>query len=562
LHRDLRGVRWWPAAATLVLALGIAGTSQPGVDAQEPAFYSGPVAPLTAAVWRERIDEVRRLLTDGANPNWPDGRPALTPWQVAVLGGDQPSLDLFAGHDATRPSSHYTPTLFKAALQRGDARLVASFIRGRASLTFGPVEYSPLSVAAASGYDDVMQVLLGAGVDVNAQNAFGDTALMAAVRSGRLEAVRLLLDRGADLRVADRDGRTALTWAERMGRRPVIDELRARGAAVSPPAEPVHEKPFVPVRTAAARGLVLLQVGGAAWLERAKCASCHHQGVLVPVAAVARRQGFVVDEDQASAQEGRLRSMLSSVEPGLRAASQEDDAGVRVGLGFIGQAVSGTASLLAALAATSRPTPQDEFLAVTLGRTQLPNGRWRVGLPRVPIQESDTQTTALVIRVLLTFAPAHPDTAWRVERARAWLLSSAAVTPPDRAYRLLGLTWAGADRSDVKEAMRALVREQGEDGGWAQLPGLNADAYATGLALVALREGGDLPVSHRVYQRGVAYLIRTQEDDGSWFVHKRAASINPYFESGFPHGMHQFSSFVGTAWATMALMYGAESRTP
>jgi hypothetical protein len=41
-------------------------------------------------------------------------------------------------------------------------------------------------------------------------------------------------------------------------------------------------------------------------------------------------------------------------------------------------------------------------------------------------------------------------------------------------------------------------------------------------------------------------------------VHKRAASFNQYFESGFPYGKHQFSSFAGTAWATMALMYASE----
>ena len=73
------------------------------------------------------------------------------------------------------------------------------------------------------------------------------------------------------------------------------------------------------------------------------------------------------------------------------------------------------------------------------------------------------QTCALVIRVLLTFAPTYPETSWRVERARAWLLSGVATTTHDRAYRLLGLRSAGADHADVQEAMKALVKEQGED---------------------------------------------------------------------------------------------------
>jgi hypothetical protein len=317
-------------------------------------------------------------------------------------------------------------------------------------------------------------------------------------------------------------------------------------------ADSIHARPFPPVRTAAARGLVRLQRS--------------ESSLLIPLGAVARRQGFTIDKDRARMREVRLRSTLASMGPAFQAAAEgsaeSSDSVVRFSLGLAGQATSDTAWLQSALAATSARTPLDEVIAIILGRTQLPNGRWRVGAPSLPVQESDIQTTALVIRVLLTFAPAHPDTTWRVERARAWLLTSAAVTAPDRAYRLLGLTWAGADHSDVKEAMRALVREQGPDGGWAQLPGLNADAYATGLALVALREGGEMLPSHRAYQRGAAYLIRTQEDDGSWFVHNRAASINRYVESGFPHGMHQFSSFAGTAWATMALMYAAGQSAP
>jgi hypothetical protein len=365
----------------------------------------------------------------------------------------------------------------------------------------------------------------------------------------------------------DRDGRTAMAWAERMGRRSIVEGLRARSVSPAPAADALQSRPMVSLRAAAGRALVLLQRGGAAWLESAACASCHHQGLLIPVVAVARRQGFQVDEQQAHAQEVRLRSMLASMEAGISATSapQGDDEAVRFGLGFFGQATSGTAWLQAALASgDGRTVPLDEVVALTLGRTQLANGRWRVGAPRLPIQDSDIQTTALVIRVLLTFAPAHPDTAWQVERARVWLLSSVAATTLDRAYRLLGLKWAAADRSDLKEAMKALLKEQGDEGGWAQLPGLNAGAYATGLALVALREGAEMVPTHHDYQRGIAYLIRTQEDDGSWFVHKRAASFNQYFDSGFPHGMHQFSSFAGTAWATMALMYAdnAQCRMP
>ena len=100
------------------------------------------------------------------------------------------------------------------------------------------------------------------------------------------------------------------------------------------------------------------------------------------------------------------------------------------------------------------------------------------------------------------------------------------------------------------------MRAQKPDGGWAQLPGLNSDAYATGMVLVALHEAGNVTPDDPIYQRGLKYLLETQEPDGSWLVHKRAVPLNAYFESGFPHGKFQFISYAGTCWATMALVHG------
>jgi hypothetical protein len=53
---------------------------------------------------------------------------------------------------------------------------------------------------------------------------------------------------------------------------------------------------------------------------------------------------------------------------------------------------------------------------------------------------------------------------------------------------------------------------------------------------------------------------RTQKQDGTWLVHKRAVAFNQCFESGFPHGKFQISSFAGTSWATMALMLAESAK--
>jgi hypothetical protein len=48
--------------------------------------------------------------------------------------------------------------------------------------------------------------------------------------------------------------------------------------------------------------------------------------------------------------------------------------------------------------------------------------------------------------------------------------------------------------------------------------------------------------------------LDTQLADGSWFVKTRSHPTQIYFESGFPHGVHQYISAAATNWATQALV--------
>ena len=102
-----------------------------------------------------------------------------------------------------------------------------------------------------------------------------------------------------------------------------------------------------------------------------------------------------------------------------------------------------------------------------------------------------------------------------------------------------------------------LIALQRDDGGWGQLPTLPSDAWATGTGLLALFKGG-IATSHPAYQLGVNYLLRTQFDDGSWWVRSRSWPIQPHFDSKFPHGRDQWISAGGTAFAAIALLHTLE----
>ena len=79
--------------------------------------------------------------------------------------------------------------------------------------------------------------------------------------------------------------------------------------------------------------------------------------------------------------------------------------------------------------------------------------------------------------------------------------------------------------------------------------------------LYTLREL-DVPAGVSAMQHGAAFLLRTQHADGSWHVKSRALKVQPYFESGFPHGHDQWISQAGTAWAAMALTRTALETSP
>ena len=140
-----------------------------------------------------------------------------------------------------------------------------------------------------------------------------------------------------------------------------------------------------------------------------------------------------------------------------------------------------------------------------------------------------------------------------VDRARAWLTTAPATVTEERAFRLLGLRWSNTPNDVIARAARDLLAAQKADGGWAQVETMTSDAYATGEALVALRESGVVESTDRAYRKGIEFLLRTQIDDGSWIVETRAVPIQAYFESGFPYGVNQWISAAATGWATTAL---------
>ena len=159
------------------------------------------------------------------------------------------------------------------------------------------------------------------------------------------------------------------------------------------------------------------------------------------------------------------------------------------------------------------------------------------------------------MHALQVYAPPLHRAEYRraVDQAAVWLSRAVPRTNEDRTFQLLGLHWAGTSRDVVQKRAREFLAEQRSDGGWAQLPTLASDAYATGQALVALQRVGVISKTDPAAKRGIQFLLNSQLEDGSWLVRTRAIRIQPHYESGFPHGLDQFISAGATNWASTAL---------
>ncbi|MEO8354248.1 MAG: prenyltransferase/squalene oxidase repeat-containing protein, partial [Chthoniobacteraceae bacterium] len=144
---------------------------------------------------------------------------------------------------------------------------------------------------------------------------------------------------------------------------------------------------------------------------------------------------------------------------------------------------------------------------------------------------------------------------------KRWIATAKTANTEDLVFRLHLAHEIGLGPEQRDSFVNELLKAQKASGGWAQNSDMKADAYATGSALVALHEAGEIPCDHPAWRRGLAYLLESQEPDGSWHVVTRAKPIQEYFESGFPHGRDQFISAFATGWAAEALLLSLRPET-
>ena len=120
---------------------------------------------------------------------------------------------ILASNLALRRNGNSLEDLLIKAIQKNYVSIVRFLLKHNVDPELD-VEGIPLLVATQGGAQDIMELLVKHGVDINAVNKKGQTALMLAVKFSNVGMVKYLLDAGAKVDIVDRNGLTALRMAK------------------------------------------------------------------------------------------------------------------------------------------------------------------------------------------------------------------------------------------------------------------------------------------------------------------------------------------------------------
>jgi ankyrin repeat protein len=97
--------------------------------------------------------------------------------------------------------------------------------------SFSPDGFAPVALAAFFGHPEIVEALIEAGADVNAQarNAMKVAAIHAAVAARDLRSVEILLRNGADPNLEQQQGFTPMQAAVANGDEAIVQSLAAHG---------------------------------------------------------------------------------------------------------------------------------------------------------------------------------------------------------------------------------------------------------------------------------------------------------------------------------------------
>lgn len=302
-----------------------------------------------------------------------------------------------------------------------------------------------------------------------------------------------------------------------------------------------------PSRKAVERAIVFLEADAAKWRKEKTCSTCHHGTMTTWALTEAKNAGYKPEKltEIAAWTKERLKDIDKPRDPrdGWKMVNS-----IGVYLSAMTQAVPSQEVL----------TPDDlKRIAGHLVRHQEANGSWAWSLAPAknrppPFFESDELVTMLADMALRPHVPADPKAKSEIRDAKEKGVAWFAKAKPEETtqfltFRLFRDLRAGRSPEEIRAEIDKLFALQRKDGGWAQTTDRDSDAFATGQVLYFLNVAGVKGDDERV-KRGVAFLLSTQREDGSWPMKPRGHPGEKGANNIWP------VTHLGSAWATLGLI--------
>lgn len=169
---------------------------QAGGNDAAPEYARGEEADLLNAVGKNDMENVRKLLLNGANPNVRD---------------------------------YWLDSALLRAVRQDNFEMIVLLLEHGANVNVKGRGYTPLAMAAEKGNRPVVKLLLRAGADPDQKNDDGNSPLHVAAVMNRIEVAVALLDAQADLTLLNKKRMTPLGLAAAEGQMEVVGMLMSWG---------------------------------------------------------------------------------------------------------------------------------------------------------------------------------------------------------------------------------------------------------------------------------------------------------------------------------------------
>jgi hypothetical protein len=272
------------------------------------------------------------------------------------------------------------------------------------------------------------------------------------------------------------------------------------------------------VRKSAQRGINFLARSTAAWQKQHQCYGCHVQAVTLEGLAVGKHHQYDVPSKELAV---ILDGVLNSNGGARTQGGLSQNLYPRTSRTFGGVAFARYDQYV-----DSKLRDDLYTLAKTLLEYQQEDGSVVGDHESMPVTAGAMQATYQAMQTWRQAYARTADDAWlapirraenfMAKKAASWEGNPKGASLQDVNYALLGLTAAGASRSEAVAGMvaRYLVSQQNKDGGWGFTAG-TSDPFATGQTVYALRQAGYTQEDSPVW-RGIRWLVSKQKEDGGW----------------------------------------------